>query len=571
MAVMWPKSLPSHVVRNTLRSTECTVFRQLESELDDSFAVYYSRPWLGLREDGEEIDGECDFVVAHARLGLLALEAKGGAVAYDPRSDRWTSRDRWNVRHNIKNPVQQARSAKHQILKKLHDYRKSSARWVRARHGVVLPHSSEPPGDLGADMPRRVFCFAERFRDGFGEWIVERFGSMPRDGGPSRELGRDGFRALEMVLAKPVELRISLGGLLSDDDDALQLLTQGQFHILRQIAGMPRATICGGAGTGKTVLAMEEASRWADRGARVLYVCYNRGLAADVRERLLGWPAVSVMTFHQLCAEMTARAGIACPGSITESRLFEEVYPDLLMQAFERLPEQRYDVIVADEGQDFLPLWWTAVDAGLAPDGMTLVRIFYDSNQRVYGSASRIPEEVTSPSTRLTLNLRNTQCIHRVVRRHYQGHEIESNGPEGVDVRWIVADSKHDVRRRITDYVRRLTGVEGVGHGDIAVLAAAENEIGDILREGRLGKLRVGRCDAKADGHIVVDTVRRFKGLERPVVIIAATTAIVLDSELPYVALSRARTHLVVVGSAKVLERLRRPDGDRVAEGASAA
>ena len=90
MAVMWPRSLPSYVVQNMLRSTECAVFRRLEEELDDSFVVYYSRPWLGLREDGEEIDGECDFIVAHATLGLLALEVKGGAVAYDPHTDRWT-------------------------------------------------------------------------------------------------------------------------------------------------------------------------------------------------------------------------------------------------------------------------------------------------------------------------------------------------------------------------------------------------------------------------------------------------------------------------------------------------
>ena len=101
---MWPSRLPPDVTRNTLRSTECQVFRRLEAELDGSFVVFYSRPWLGLSEDGEEIDGECDFVVAHAELGFLAVEVKGGAVAYDPIADRWTSRDRWDVTHNIKKP-----------------------------------------------------------------------------------------------------------------------------------------------------------------------------------------------------------------------------------------------------------------------------------------------------------------------------------------------------------------------------------------------------------------------------------------------------------------------------------
>ena len=175
---MWPRRLPPDVVRNTLRSTECRVFRKLEATLDDLFVVFYSRPSLGLRENGEEIDGESDFIIAHTELGMLTLEVKGGAVAYDPRTDRWTTRDRWNLTHNIKNPIQQARSAKHELLRKL----KASPHWrprrIRARHGVVLPHSSAPIGDLGADMPQRIFCFAENLHSGLKDWVLERFGDV---------------------------------------------------------------------------------------------------------------------------------------------------------------------------------------------------------------------------------------------------------------------------------------------------------------------------------------------------------------------------------------------------------
>ena len=54
-----------------------------------------------------------------------------------------------------------------------------------------------------------------------------------------------------------------------------------------------------------------------------------------------------------------------------------------------------------------------------------------------------------------------------------------------------------------------------------------------------------------------MDSIRRFKGLERPVVVIAATSDTVINEELPYVALSRARTHLVIAGTEKVLNRMR--------------
>ena len=89
MAVMWPRTLPPDVLGNMLRSTECEVFRRLETVLDDSFVVFYSRPWRGLKPDGE-----CDFIVAHAELEMLTLEVKGGAAAYNPRTERWTGRDR---------------------------------------------------------------------------------------------------------------------------------------------------------------------------------------------------------------------------------------------------------------------------------------------------------------------------------------------------------------------------------------------------------------------------------------------------------------------------------------------
>lgn len=557
MAIMWPRKLPADVTGNTLRSTECAVFERLQAVLDGSFVVFYSRPWLGQAPDGEEIDGECDFIVAHAELGMLTLEIKGGAVAYDPHTDRWTSRDRWNVTHNIKNPVEQARNAKHQLLKKLKVSPHWKARRIRARHGVVLPGCSAQRGDLGADMPRRIFCFTEDFNHGFRDWILRRFGDVPRDEGYTRKLGPDGVRALEQILAKPFRLRTPLGTLLSQDDDQLQVLTQQQFHILRAIEAVPRAAISGAAGTGKTVLAMEEARHCAKQGARTLFVCYNRGLAAYVRHRLNDDPPMSIMTFHELCATLATRAALAAPHGIPESQLYEDIWPELLLQAFERLDEEPFDAIIVDEGQDFLPHWWTALLAGLSPDGPGLLRVFFDDNQRMYASANKLPAEVELIPIRLTLNLRNTRRIHELVRQHYTGHNIEALGPEGVDVSWIKINTPAQLQKRVSHSVARLCSLEHLSPDDVAVLVAKRDDIEQITPRNRLGQFRAVRCDEQRDGHIVVDTIRRFKGLERPVIVIAATPEAVVDTELPYVALSRARTHLVVVGVEGVLNRLR--------------
>ncbi len=60
-----------------------------------------------------------------------------------------------------------------------------------------------------------------------------------------------------------------------------------------------------------------------------------------------------------------------------------------------------------------------------------------------------------------------------------------------------------------------------------------------------------------ANGFVIVDTVRRFKGLERSVIVLLATPDLADDAELTYVALSRLRTHLIVFGQPGVLSRLR--------------
>ena len=572
MAVMWPRTLPADVVNTVLRSTECTVFRQLEAELDNSFAVFYSRPWHGLTWDGEEIDGECDFIVAHAKLGMLALEVKGGGVGHDPRTDLWTSRDRWKILHKIKDPVDQARKAKYALLDKLKDSPDWKARRIRVRHGVVLPHSSIPLGDLGPDRPLCIFCFAERFENGFRDWILERFVDKKRtfvdkkrtfvDKKRTEDLGLDGMCALRKLLAKPFELRISLGRQLAQDDADIQTLTCQQAQVLGMIQEIPRAAVKGPAGTGKTVLAMEEAVRCAENGARTLFVCYNHPLAKEVEHRLSNKDLpVSVKTFHELCSHLTTRAEITTPTGYSDRKLFDEIYPELLIQAFERLPEDTYDAIIVDEGQDFLPLWWSAVEAGLNPDGKKIIRVFFDNNQRVYASAGSIPEDVTLVPISLGFNLRNTKRIYEVVCQHYRGPKISVAGPPGVDVKWIKVADRQSLERRISECVINLVNVEQVSEEDIAILVSTEKVAEEFMKISHRNSFRTCPADRQSKKCVVVDSIRRFKGLERRVVIIAGTPEIVTDIELPYVGLSRARTHLIIIGEDMTLRKIRGATG----------
>ena len=240
-------------------------------------------------------------------------------------------------------------------------------------------------------------------------------------------LGQDGIRALEKILAYPFQLHVPLGRVLSDDDRAIQLLTQQQFHILRSMECIQRVAVQGAAGTGKTVLAVEEARHCARAGMRTLYTCFNRPLAGHVRDRVSGIEGLEVFNFHELCVRFSGMAG-PDPGKVPDDLLFSKVYPEILVQALELFPELRYDAIIIDEGQDFEPLWWSAIDLALNPAGPGVLRVFFDSNQRVYSASGGLPRDVKLiPSGTAT---QNTHGFTTLFSCYYNGYAIESIGPK---------------------------------------------------------------------------------------------------------------------------------------------
>lgn len=554
MAVMWPRELPAEIVTNSLRSAECRVYTRLRDVLDDSFVVFYSRPWLGLTPFGEEKDGECDFLIAHPYLGILAIEVKGGEVSYDPKLEKWKSRDRWGYRHEIKNPVNQARTSKHYLLKKLKESGKWKPRRIRARHGVILPDSECPAEDLGPDSPRSIFCCLDEFETDLRQWVMNRYGEFDELSHKEKPLGEDGIRALEALLAHPFQLHVPLGNILASDDAQIETLTYQQFHTLTFIQDIHRATISGGAGTGKTVLAMEEAVRRAGSGEKILFLCFNRPLAEYIHHRLESWKNIKVVTFHELCYEMANRAGIQLPQDISEKNISARKYSEILGKSLQLLPYQRFNVIIVDEGQDFFPEWLSTLDKALHPDGF--LRIFFDSNQSVYGNIPVLPLDINHLPFRLSLNMRNTRRIHEVVQKYYSGPAIEPIGPEGIEVEWIHASSVSEIRSIIDQRVHQMVTEERIRPSDIAVLVSSAQKIAEFAPDARLGGFDCRNAETMDFDFLVLDTIRRFKGLERRVVIIAATPDIAGDRELIYVATSRARAYLVIVGNVSALQNL---------------
>ena len=550
MAIVWPRELPLEVRNSPVRKAEITVFDALSGALEDDFVVFYSRPWLGEDRFGNERDGECDFLIAHHRLGILAIEVKGGGIAYDPSSSQWVSTDRHGIRHRIKDPVGQAVSAKHEMLKRLRDHRHWKDRFIHTAHGVIFPNAATPPTDLGADKPQKIFCCAKDLNGGLRAWVGQRMGEDQNDAG-TEALGADGIRALEDILAKPIQLKFTLGAQIEDANRQLMALTPSQFHIIDMISGIPKALVEGGAGTGKTVIAMEEAKRSAVAGRRTLLTCYNRSLARSMQRTVEPQPNLDVLNFHSFCKHVVKLAGHQLPREEGSSDYFKKRLPEAAMSALESDTSLRWDEIVVDEGQDFQQLWWIILETALSEERR--LRVFADSNQQVYGDLEAPPADLELIPIRLNQNLRNTKNIHAVAAEHYSGFPITAIGPEGTTVEWLKVENDQQIPRILIQKLKELVNKQEWSPGGTALLLPNSDLAEECRKLVDRTDIDATDADEMSEDAVVIDTVRRFKGLERPVVLLAFRSEDRGASEYAYIGLSRASSHLVVSGSTEVL------------------
>lgn len=554
MATMHPSKVPDYVLRDPYREAEVSVYENLCASLPDGWHVYYSRPWLGLTPDGEEREGEADFVVAHPSHGLLVIEVKGGAVSRRPETEEWVSRNRLGITNRIKDPVQQASRSKHALLAKLKEQPGWNAHYITARQGVVLPDCSRPRHALGANMPLWLFAFAEDL-DRLGGWVESRLcREDDEQDAPGRGLGADGMLALHRLLAAGFELRPSLARALREDRREVERLTREQCDILSSLDGFPQMTVAGGAGTGKTLLALEKACRLAEDGARVLLTCYNEALGEHLSRLTEGFPTVTAASFHSVCGRTARAAGIEVAGS--GRGLYATALPDALLEAVSSREDMKFDAVVVDEGQDFREGWLTTLRLCLRDPENGHLYVFHDDNQKVYSHSGGWLKELPQARYQLTRNLRNTRAIHLCSKPWYGGKATRSAGPEGVPVEWHVSKRKDELAAIVKGAVTDLTGRQKVPPGDIAVLTGGRVDGNPITSRGAISGVPFAQAGKGSDGRLIFDTVRRFKGLDRPVVLLTDVEEL-MEPELVYVALTRPTVLLMVFGTQSAVDRIK--------------
>ena len=512
------------------------IVREALESLPKSWRVFHSVAWQ-VPKRSRVFDGEADFVLIHPKHGMVVLEVKGGVL--EVRDGTWFQRDvsggAW--RQLRQSPFEQAKSAMYDLLEYLGNHVPGLA-GMPATRAVVMPVVSHP-GGLGPDMPAEMIIAKDQLAD-----IAGALDSLLRYAKLEADLPTEHVDAITALLAPTVRIQTKIGTELRETDQRLIELTGEQTRVLDLLRRHRRALITGGAGTGKTILAIERARRLAIDGAKVLLTCYNRPLGDHLAEETSDYPGVKAQSFHAFGRHLVGRAGLVVPPN-APPEWFSDDLPEMLPTAAERT-ETSFDAIVVDEGQDFSPAWFTALQLLLEDPDEGPMYVFADANQAIYVDDWEPPfDDEPFP---LDLNCRNTLPIAEKVAAVI-GAEPLSMGADGLPPQFIVAESDREVRSVLDQAIGRMLSDEGVRPDQITILCDHRRIVND-LQGSIVGGTTVG---ALGSNGVVAETIHRFKGLEDDVVFVVLDEVETPQQQaLAYIGMSRAKGLLVVVGSASL-------------------
>ena len=543
--------------------TEQAVWQRLVEQAPDHWTVIanlvISPPpdRVGDRVEGEaDREYEVDLLVLMPDLGAVVLEVKGGSVFVDDRG-RW--RQGIGSSEHAIDPVRQVMKAKYQTRA----YVEEDPRWGRPRmrwtHAVAFPDTSVPANFSMTDCPRERVHDRNDMDNLAGRLATLARRSDSRYPAPTEE---DCAKIVEILHGRNLPLRDVVAAAAARED-AIERLTIEQTMILRATRLIPRMEIRGGAGSGKTVLALAQAkdlTRGADGRPRqrVALLCYSLGLASMFTRQLSGEDRKHRPAFVGSFEEFARYLGVTEFGSREDADFWETELPRRMSELAAQLPEgKQFDAFVVDEGQDFADSWWTPILRSLRDEENGGLYVYSDENQRVFPRFGRPPVQLV-PLV-LDHNLRNTKQIADAFSP-LTPMRMHARGGDGPDVHFVPAEPARAIG--VADEAVEILLEEGWDPEHVALITTGKRHPVQAERQENDGQ--DGYWASFWDGDdVFYGHVLGCKGLERKAVVLCINdTNPERAKERLYVGLSRATDRLIVVGDP---DYIRKVGGDAVA------
>jgi len=521
---------------------------------------------LHLPDHVRQVEGEADFVVLMPGLGVLCLEVKSHLRA-DFVDGAWYLGSEGSP--DYRGPFRQAEMAARSVK------RKAASAFPVAHNvlfwpAVVFTHCIPVVESSAGDWhPWQLLTAADLDAGQVDHLLIDVIrharthmsgtGSAGWFDPASATPTTSDCAEMRQILRPDVHFLPASLALRNRRKEEIRRFTAEQLIIIDGLDGVnERAMVEGPAGTGKTVLALEEARRASALGARTALLCFNQHLAAELRRDVqqLGLEMVEVATLHSL---MQVVAGISAPSNVG-SGYWSSDLPDAALAALLGA-RPRYDMLIIDEAQDlgapaYLDVMDALLDGGLARGCW---RMFGDfERQAIYAGSPRLAIEHILKRVphlvrfKLRRNCRNTPRVAEYIVRlggldpGYSKVLRPDNGPGGTPRTAFYRSPEHQ-QQLLADTLEELCSSGEFSAGDIVVLSPRVASCAATV--ARAGSRHGLEPLPRRTGSSSYGTVAAFKGLEAPAVILTDIEEVATPAAqcLFYVGTSRATDRLRVI------------------------
>lgn len=525
------KRNPAHVSKFK-SDAERKIFREFKKADLELGTVFHS---LNIPEHARKQFTEADFVVLSTR-GVLILEVKGGRISV--RDGIWYTKNADDHVETLKeSPLQQVQGAWEGVRNMLQN-KQLDIDLQRVNFGYGLMFPDIKLGDIGIELTdEEVFDAIDWDRKNLTRWLEKLYRHWSVKTGKQGRLNEHEVAVLSSALRAEFDRELSLLARVGDSFDQMISLTNQQYIAVDTILENNQVIVVGGAGTGKTEVAIRAAKELAATDDRkVLFLCRSPILASFIRHRLQD-TGITVLDLPTLIAKDQTTV--------------------------------RFDALIVDEGQDMLDLNSILFIDSLFPDGMEKGSWYFFMDPNNQSSLyAEIDEEavnyLNSCGTRIPLkrNCRNTRqiAIHTLL---YTGGDIGKCEVIGQGLPVIERDIDHvsneHLAELVNDQLERWIDEEGVKPGDIVLMSPLEYEESSVQAIDRRWRRKITVVNENfgqrwLDTALPFSTIRDFKGLENKYVMLLDLGSLVTRpnamNEL-YVAMTRANTVLWMSVPAK--------------------
>ena len=526
MALMHPSNINEYMPTESEREA----YFLLKTNLSDDFECFYSVSWSQMK-NGTLIKSEADFVIMHPSYGFLCLEVKGGSgiVIED---GKWKLLDHhYGTRILPRSPYLQAEESMY-YFKNLYEstfHRHYSGIFAA---GVFFPFYELEDSVIQTISDRNAICtidhssigvLEERIHKMFKAWAGKSYGR--------RIYNISEHKFFLGLIKKRIAISAAAGALIPFKEQQLATINRVQDNYVYLLTNINRFYIKGGAGTGKTWIAIKMAIQAATEGKETLIVCSSPYLSHYIGG-IVGQYAITVMHVKELFESICDERGF----------LEKPMYSGVLGCLKESY--KKYEAIYVDEAQDFTEEWATVIQK-LLLDNSSRLGVFYDDSQVFRNDSFGDGFGIKSEPYLLRENIRNTRSIYQWASSDTSiGLEVVTNPIEGPSPSVEeVLDIPH-LSQRLEAFLKEYLVDEKVGNHSIVVLFDTADKEEYYLRSG-IAYWHFTNKQIENENDVFVSTVENYKGLEANMVIYICDKN--CDDKTNYIAYTRAKYYLIVL------------------------